>query len=84
MKPANFPEANKVLTAPPSHEDDVQDLHVWSDGEHCVSCWKMSWRDRIRILFTGTVWFWAMGHTPPPVVLEAEAPKLPVTSEESA
>jgi hypothetical protein len=85
MKPTNFPNANKVLKATPGQEGEVIDLHVWSDGQHCVSCWKMSWRDRIRVLFTGTVWFWAMGRTHPPVLLEAESPQwAPVNSEEAA
>lgn len=58
MKPTTFIEHNTVdlWNGRPLHslEEKVQvegQTHQWS-----ISCWKLSLWERIRILFTGTVW----------------------------
>lgn len=46
----------------------VDPLPVWTDGEQCVSCWKMSWRERLSALIFGRVWMAVLsGYTQPPV-----------------
>lgn len=60
MKPASFPQATKTLQ--PSGKTysasvtGVEPLPVWTDGEQVVSCWRMTWRDRLRALLYGRVW----------------------------
>lgn len=74
MKPKTFPQAIKTLTKP----DGVQncgDLPVFSDGVQCVSCWKPTFWERIRMIFGAPVYMGVMsGQTQPPVWLTSENP----------
>lgn len=74
MKPIQFPEANRVLRRPEGMtEDECGDLHTHTDGQYSLSCWKMTWRERLSAFFFGNVWLWVMsGSTQPPVALEAK------------
>ena len=81
MKPIDFKEKTKVLTKPKSMTDaECQPLAVWNaDGKKCISCWKASFLERLKILFTGKVWVWVYsGKLSPPVLIEA---KYPFTKE---
>lgn len=71
MKPVNFPQANRTLTRPEDMtEDQCESLHVYTDGNDCISCWEMSIIDRIRALLFGRVWLFVhSGRTQPPVAL---------------
>jgi hypothetical protein len=73
MKPIKFPEANKLLGKPTDMTDDeCGPLLVFNNGYQSVSCWKMTWRERLSALFFGKVWLWVVaGRTQPPVSLEA-------------
>ena len=43
---------------------------IWTNGEQCISCWKMSWKDRLSALFFGRVWLSVLsGRTQPPACL---------------
>ena len=74
MKPIDFPQSTKVLQRPSTMaESECQSLPVWNDGVQCISCWKPSIKDRLRILFGGKVWLGVMsGKTQPPVFLSGE------------
>jgi len=69
MKPIKFKEANKNLSKPNSMTDaECSSLWVFNDGSQCISCWKMSFKQRIKALFFGRVWLSVMsGTTQPPV-----------------
>lgn len=68
MIPVEFPESNKVLLAPPGREKDIVPLPVWTDGEQCISCYRLSWKERFSALFFGRVWLSVLsGITQPPV-----------------
>ena len=74
MKAIPFKYANQVLQ--PSKQKYsknvtiVSPLPIWTDGERCVSCWKMSWRERLSALFFGRVWLALLsGRTQPPACL---------------
>ena len=77
MEPVNFQHSNKTLSPPvraaekySDNVDDVESLHVWTDGEQCVSCWKMSWKERLLALWKGRVWCAVLsGETQPPIFL---------------
>lgn len=76
LKPINFKLANRKLYAP-SEEGCCSKipLPVWTDGVQCISCWKCSFLDRLRILFTGRVWASIMsGSTQPPMWIAADYP----------
>ncbi len=73
MKPIEFPEANKTLVKPQGMTDEeCGPLPVFNDGQQSISCWKMTWRERLAALFFGRVWLFVyFGETQPPVQLEA-------------
>lgn len=73
MKPVDFKYSNKTL-GPPKHwrySDNVTGIvpmPIWTDGEQCVSCWKMNLWERIKALLFGKVWVAVLsGNTQPPV-----------------
>lgn len=41
MTPADFPQANRTLTAP-AGRPDVLPLRTYTDGEVCISRWRLS------------------------------------------
>lgn len=60
MNPIEFPEANKVIA-----KDQPQYLplpaHIADDDEGTTTfCWKLTLRERLKILFTGTLWHQVM------------------------
>lgn len=71
MKPVDFKESTKVLTKPSQMSDsECGSLPVWSDTKQCISCWKMSFWERMACLFTGKVWLSVLsGTTQPPVAV---------------
>ena len=68
MKPENFPQSNRTLTAP-TGRPEVQPLRVWTDGTVCLSLWRPSWRERLSIFCFGRIWLYVSGRTQPPVAL---------------
>lgn len=71
MQPVHFNQANKILTAPPD-SDGVLPLPVHTDGTQCLSCWSLTWRERVAVLWHGRVWLCTLtGPTQPPVWLAA-------------
>jgi len=83
MKAVNFEAATKTLVVREdarlsTHIVAIDPLRVWTDGEQCVSCWKMSLRERLHVLFRGYIWVAILsGSTQPPVALEARREYLP-------
>ncbi len=73
MNPMSFPESNRTLTKPAGVTDEeCGSLEVFAEGAHCLSCWRMSWRERMSALLFGKTWLWVWsgGKTQPPVGLE--------------
>lgn len=83
MKPVKFKEANKNLSKPNSMSDaECGSLWVFNDETQCISCWKMSFKQRIKALFFGRVWLSVMsGHTQPPVWLDCAKTVFTPTKE---
>ncbi|MCM1543685.1 MAG: hypothetical protein NC110_00140 [Ruminococcus sp.] len=74
MKPIDFPQSTKVLQRPEEMLDtDCKPLPVWSDGKECVSCWRPTFKERLKILVSGKVWLSVLcGRTQPPVYITGE------------
>lgn len=74
MKAKDFKNANKTLLKPKNMTDDeCSALRIWTDKEKCVSCWEMSWKERISALIYGKIWLYVLsGSTQPPVALLCE------------
>ena len=69
MRPIKFREQTRVLLKPSGMTDEeCKSLPVYTDGNRCVSCWRLSFFERIRVLFSGTIWLIVhSGKTQPPV-----------------
>lgn len=74
MKPINFIESNGIRTPPQENLGyGISSLPVWTDGEQCISCWQMSWKERLSALIHGRVWVAVLsGSTQPPIYVHAE------------
>lgn len=69
MKPIKFKEANKNLQKPSNMTDkECSSLWVFTDNKQCVSCWKLSFTDRLKALVFGKIWIGILtGTTQPPI-----------------
>ena len=74
MRPINFSQSTKVLQKPSDMTDkECSPLPVWCDGKQCISCWKPTLIERLKILFTGKVWVGVLsGDTQPPIFVSGE------------
>src|SRR6185503_248689 len=57
MKPIKFPEAYVIFA---ENQPEYQPLPSWQkpndpQGE-TIFCWKLTWWERIKLLFTGKIW----------------------------
>lgn len=71
MKPIKFEESNKTLLKPSSMTDEeCSSLPVFTDGRQCISCWRLTWMERLSALLFGKVWLGILsGYTQAPVWL---------------
>lgn len=71
MKAIKFKQANKVLKG-----EGCYDLHAHYDKETITFCWKLSFRERLKILFTGKIWHfvWSRNCIIQPVAMEVNCP----------
>lgn len=58
MEPTTFPEQTTVWAK--NQKEDYKPLPAYSDETQTVTCWKLTWYERIKILFTGKMWFQQM------------------------
>lgn len=75
IKPIKFNECNGVL-AKPEHmtTKECESLPVlrWERGY--VSCWKVPFLYRLKLLCTGRIWLSLLTHSHPPVRLDVNKP----------
>lgn len=70
MTPISFPAANKILTGPPGSQG-IEPLPVHTDGRQCLSCWSLTWKERLQVALHGRVWLCTLtGATQPPVWID--------------
>jgi len=72
MEPTKFAENNFTLKG--TNYEGVSDLPVYLDDKYVISCWAVSWIDRIKLLLSGKVWFWCIGSNHPPISLSIDNP----------
>ena len=53
MKAIKFKEANKTYA---KNQPEYLSIDVLDDGEQVISCWKLSFIEKMRVLFTGNIW----------------------------
>lgn len=77
MDLVKFPEHNVVYA---EHQPPYLPLPAYrfdDDPEgRIICCWRLSWRERIRLLFTGRVWHHVLTFNRPlqPQMLDVESP----------
>jgi hypothetical protein len=73
MKPVYFKEATQELKKPSSMTDEqCSSLFVFQSPEGtCISCWTVTFWQRIKFLFHGKIWLGVhSGKTQPPVWID--------------
>lgn len=56
MQPIKFPESNTVYAENQPEYHQLPALKVEGPMGEVISCWKLSFRERLRILFFGKLW----------------------------
>lgn len=76
MTPIKFEQANGNLGAPvgwdKGRHGECGSLPIYHAGDQYVSCWRLSWRERLAALFIGRVWLRVVSIGHPPVALHAK------------
>ncbi len=72
MKPIQFKEVNKELLKPQKYDEmkhgECGKLSIFTNGEECISLWKMTFIERLKALWFGKIWLRVLsGNTQPPV-----------------
>jgi len=53
MKPIHFPEVTTIFA---ENQPPYIPLPAFADGQQVISCWQLTWRERIRMLLSGKLW----------------------------
>lgn len=53
MKPVKFPHQNCIFA---ENQPEYLPLPAFQNGVETISCWKATIKERIRFLFSGTLW----------------------------
>jgi hypothetical protein len=56
MKPVKFKHQNIVFTKDQPGYQPLPALKIDSPNGEVVSCWKLSFKERVKIIFTGRIW----------------------------
>ncbi len=56
MKPVKFKEHNVVYAENQPEYTPLPALKVKSESGEVIACWELSFRERIKLLFTGKLW----------------------------
>jgi hypothetical protein len=85
MSPIEFPEQTVVWA---KNQPPFLPLPAWTNERETISLWKLTWRERIALLFTGRLWHRQMnfGHKLQGVSMSVETPFIvtPTTGKEAA
>ena len=56
MKAVEFKHQNSVFAEDQPEYTALPSLKIEGSEGHVISCWQMSFKERIKVLFTGKVW----------------------------
>lgn len=76
MELIEFPEQTIIIA---KDQPEYLPLPAHIDAQHIVTCcWRLSWKERLRILFTGLIWHQIMtfGTSLQPQMLHVKKPEL--------
>ncbi|MCF7827190.1 MAG: hypothetical protein K9N29_11140 [Candidatus Marinimicrobia bacterium] len=75
MKPIEFKQQNLILAKDQPEYRPLPVLRLDSFQGDTISCWKLSWRERFKLMFTGKIWISMLTFRRPPM------PILPTTNK---
>ena len=53
MSPERFAESNTTFA---ESQPEYIPLPAWTDGREVISCWRLTWRERVVLLLGGRLW----------------------------
>ena len=65
MKPIKFKHQNVVFAENQPEYQQLPALKLDTSEGEVISCWKMSFKERLKVLFTGKIWLSLMGFNKP-------------------
>lgn len=65
MKPIKFQEVNVVFAKDQPEYNQLPAFKVNSPKGEVITCWKLSIRERLKIIFTGKVWLCLLSFNKP-------------------
>ena len=70
-EPASFKQSNMTWKGWQAfgNREEVSDLPAHRQGNQTISCWKLSWRERLEVLLSGRAWLYVIGRQPPVCVM---------------
>ncbi len=79
MRPIEFAQQTDVIAKDQPQYQPLPVFYGPGPDFEAISCWKLTWRERFKLLFSGILWNRQMtwGHPFQPVVLEVEHPWPP-------
>lgn len=80
MKLIEFPEQTVVIAKDQPEYLPLPAYRYHNDPSgRIVCCWKLSWLERLKLLFTGKLWHQVLtfNHPLQPQLLETEKPEMP-------
>lgn len=85
MKPVKFKHANVTFAKDQPEYQPLPALRIDSPNGEIVSCWKLSFLERIKILFTGKIWLSLMSFNKPltPIYMSVHRKDVYSTPEEN-
>ena len=70
-EPRTFRGSNRILQPGNHPAHAVEELSVFTNGDYCLSCWRLSLRERLSAFLFGRTWLYVLsGATQPPVWVE--------------
>jgi len=75
MKPINFKSHNKVYA---KDQPEYGQLPVYEKDGVVISCCYLTWKERIKLLFTGKIWMhvYSFGQPLQPQMLDVDRPTM--------
>ena len=74
MKPVKFKEMQTTYVANGCGELPAYSFKDKNDNHQVITCWKAGIKERIKFLFTGTIWVNVIAKRPQPQYLSVDSP----------
>jgi hypothetical protein len=73
MKPIEFPLMNSKVA---EDQEEYMTLPAFQDETYTISCWKLTWGERVRLILFGKLWVLALnfGKALQPIAFDTKCP----------